>query len=159
MLQERAARLTLNIYGRRDRSRIAECVARVHKAPQRPLRVVAVEPLTGGRTVQAFYSTCPTDTAEAVLTRYSWLWSIEEMNQASKSHVGFEEPQGWTRRAVERTAPMAMLLYTWIVLSFADMLATLRQMSIQQEVSMLRLTGRGSRKIIKTLFNAFPRAA
>lgn len=183
MLQERAARLTLNIYGRRDRSRIAQCVARVHKAPQRPLKVVAVEPLTGGRTVQAFYSTCPTDTAEAVLTRYAWRWSIEEMNQASKSHIGFEEPQGWTRRAVERTAPMAMLLYTWIVLwfaaqgyrhyraplrpwyttkrnpSFADMLATLRQMSIRQEVSMLRLAGRGSRKVIKTLFNAFPRAA
>lgn len=183
MLQRRATRLTLNIYGRRDRSRVAECVARVHKAPQRPLKVVAVEPLTGGRTVQAFYSTCPADTADQVLTRYAMRWSMEEGNQASKSHLGFEQPQGWTRRAVERTAPTAMLLYSLIVLwfaaeghrhyrapirpwyttkrhpSFADMLATLRRMSLQQEVSSLRLTGRGSRKIIKTLLQALPRAA
>lgn len=183
MLQQRAARVTLNLYGRHDRSRVAETVARVHKAPKRPLKVVAVEPLTGGRTVQAFYSTNPADTAEQVLTRYAMRWSIEEMNQASKSHLGFEEPQGWTRRAVERTAPTAMLLYSLIVLwfarighrhyqapcrpwyttkrhsSFADMLATLRRLSVQQEVSSLRLSGRGSRKVIKTLLQALPRAA
>lgn len=183
MLQQRAARLTLNLYGRHDRSRAVETVARVHKAPTRALKVVAVEPLTGGRTVQAFYSTNPTDTAEQVLTRYAMRWSIEEMNQASKSHLGFEEPQGWTRRAVERTAPTAMLLYSLIVLwfartghhhyqtpfrpwyttkrhpSFADMLATLRRLSLTQEVSSLRLTGRGSRKVIKTLLHALPRAA
>jgi hypothetical protein len=183
MLQPRAARLTLNLYGRHDRSRVAETVARVHKAPERPLKVVAVEPLTGGRTMQAFYSTNSADTAEQVLTRYALRWSIEEMNQASKSHLGFEEPQGWTRRAVERTAPTAMLLYSLIVLwfagighrhyrapwrpwyttkrhpSFADMLDTLRRMSIRQEVSSLRLCGRGSRKVLTTLLQALPRAA
>ena len=183
MLQSRAARLTLNLYGRRDRSRVAQTVARVHKAPTRPLKVVAVEPLTGGRTVQAFYSTNHADTAEQVLTRYAMRWSIEEMNQASKSHLGFEEPQGWTRRAVERTAPTAMLLYSLIVLwfarighrhyqaphrpwyttkrnpSFADMLATLRRLSLTQEVLSLRLSGRGSRKVIKTILRTLQRAA
>ncbi len=116
-------------------------------------------------------------------TRYARRWSIEEMNQASRSHLGFEEPQGWTRRAVERTAPTAMLLYSLIVLwfarighrhyqaphrpwyttkrhpSFADMLATLRRMSVEQEASFLRLTERGSRKVIKTLLQTLPRAA
>lgn len=110
-------------------------------------------------------------------------WSIEEANQASKGRIGIEEPQGRTRRAVERTAPMAMLLYTWIVPwfaaeghrhyrapirpwyatkrhpSFADMLATLRQLSIQQGDSSLRLTGRLSRKVIKSLLHALTRAA
>jgi SRSO17 transposase len=183
MLQQRAARVTLDLYGRHDRSRVAETVARVHTAPTRPLRIVAVEPLTGGRTTQAFYSTNPSDTAEQVLMRYAMRWSIEEMNQASKSHLGFEEPQGWTRRAVERTAPTAMLLYSLIVLwfakighrhyqapvrpwyttkrnpSFADMLATLRRMTIEQEVSALRIAGRGSRKVIKTMLQTLQRAA
>jgi len=183
MLQQRAVRLTLNLYGRHDRSRVAETVARMHKAPTRPLKVVAVEPMTGGRTVHAFYSTNLADTAEQVLTRYAMRWSIEEMNQASKSHLGFEEPQGWTRRAVERTAPTAMLLYSLIGLwfaqighrhyqapcrpwyttkrhpSFADMLATLRRLSIKQEVSSLRLSGRDSRKVIKTMLQTLQRAA
>ena len=80
------------------------------------------------------------------------------MNHDSKQHLGFEEPQGWTRRSVERTAPLAMLLYSLIVLwfareghrswrplncrwytsktqpSFADMLRTLRRLSVRQQV-------------------------
>lgn len=179
----RAKRLTLDIYGRRDKSRVAEAVGRAYKAPDRPLKVVAVEPLTGGRKVQAFYSTCPDDTAETVLRRYAMRWSIEEVNQAAKTHLGFEQPQGWSRQAVERTAPTAMLLYTMIVIwfavrghrdyrapfrpwyrgkthpSFADMLTTLRSLSIKHEVLSLRLSGRGSRKVVNTVLQALQRAA
>lgn len=183
LLEQRARRLTLDIYGRHDRARIAEAVGRAYKAPDRPLKVVAVEPLSGGRRVQAFYSTCSEDSAEALLTRYAMRWSIEEANQAAKTHLGFEEPQGWTRQAVLRTAPMAMLLYSMIVLwfareghrqyqpprrpwyvgkstpSFADMLATVRQTSIQEQVSALHLTGRDSQNLVKTLIHAYQQAA
>ena len=78
---------------------------------------------------------------------------------------------------------MAMLLYSLIVLwfaseghrhyraplrpwyrskaraSFADMLATLRQESIRQEVSALHLSGRGSRNVLKSLIHAVKQAA
>jgi hypothetical protein len=71
-------------------------------------------------------------------------------------NLGFEQPQPWTRKAVERTAPTAMLLYSLVVLwfaaeshrhyralnrpwyrgkpcaSFADMLNTLRCESVRQ---------------------------
>ena len=73
--------------------------------------VVAVGPLTGGRKPQAFFSTGADDTAEAVLARYAARWSLEVSFHDAKGHLGFEEPQGWTRRAVQRTAPTAMLLY------------------------------------------------
>lgn len=183
MLQGRGRRLTLKIYGRKDRSRVVDCVARLYALPERPVRVVAVEPLTGGRTVQAFYSTCDHASAEKVLTWYAMRWSIEEAFQNSKSHLGFEEPQGWTRRAVERTAPTAMLLCSLTVLwfaseghrhyqaplrpwyrskaraSFADMLATLRQESIREQVSALPLAGRGSRKVVRSLIHAVKHAA
>lgn len=97
--------------------------------------------------------------------------------------LGFEEPQGWTQHAVERTAPMAMLLYSLIVLwfaeeghrryraftrpwyttkqhaSFADMLATLRRETIREQVLSLPLTGPGNRKITKALENIAALAA
>jgi hypothetical protein len=119
MLAGRCRHLTLDIYGRRDKSRVAECVARVHAAPDRPLKVVAVEPLGGGRKSQAFFSTCAGDSIEQVLTRYASRWSLEVTNHDAKGQLGFEEPQGWTRRAVQRTAPTAMLLYTLVVVWFS----------------------------------------
>jgi hypothetical protein len=183
MLAARARRITLDIYGRRDKVRLTDGLARVYAVPDRPLRVVAVEPLTGGRRVQAFYSTCHEATSEQVLTWYAMRWSIEMTFQNCKTHLGFEEPQGWTRRAVERTAPTAMLLYSLIALwfarhghryyapplrpwyrtkrhpSFADMLATLRQESVRDQVSSLRVTGRGSRNVVKSLIRAVQQAA
>jgi hypothetical protein len=183
LLDGRGRRITLNIYGRKDQSRVVDRVARLHAMPDRPVRVVAVEPLTGGRTTQAFFSTRADASAENLLTWYAMRWSIEEAFQNSKSHLGFEEPQGWTRRAVERTAPTAMLLYSLITLwfasvghrhyrplcrpwyrsktrpSFADMLATLRQESIREQVSALPFTGQGSRKVLKSLIHAVKQAA
>ena len=184
MLAGRCRRVTLEIYGRREKARLADQVAHVYAAPERPLRVVATEAVQGGRGQEAFYSTRSDATAEQVIGWYAMRWSIEVMNHDSKQHLGFEEPQGWTRRSVERTAPLAMLpLFVWlrgslIVLwfareghrhwrpllcpwyasktqpSFADMLATVRRLSIRQQVLTLALTGPGSRKIQQLLENA-----
>jgi hypothetical protein len=183
MLQGRCRHLELNIYGRRDKSRVCECVARVYAAPQRTLKIVAVQPLTGGRKEQAFFSTCADDTAEMILTRYACRWSIEVTNHDAKGQLGFEEPQGWTKMAAKRTAPVAMLLYSLVVLwfsregyrhyqmpkrpwylgktqaSFADMLATLRCQSVKAEVLSMGLHGQGSRNVIKTLLHAVRQAA
>ncbi|MGH7487751.1 MAG: transposase, partial [bacterium] len=49
MLAGRCRRVTLDIYGRSEEARLADQIARVHAAPQRPLRVVATEALRGGR--------------------------------------------------------------------------------------------------------------
>lgn len=183
MLAERCRRASLAIYGRTQAMRLAACVARVYAAPERPLRVVVVDPTRGGRGRQAFYSTCPQASAEEVLTWYASRWSIEVMNHDSKQHLGFQEPQGWSRPAVQRTAPLAMLLYSLIVVwfareghrqyqplqapwytpktgpSFADMLATLRRGSLRQQLFELRQVGPGSRKIKQLLENAVAMAA
>jgi hypothetical protein len=183
MLRERARRVELSLYGRKDRVRLCDTVAHVYAAPQRPLRVVAVEALTGGRGQQVFYSTCWQATAIEVLTWYAWRWSIEVAFHDSKQSLGFEEPQSWTRRAVERTAPLAMLLYSLIVIwfvreghreyrpverpwypaksqpSFADMLATLRRSSIREKVLSWGLEGPGSRKVLELLENTAALAA
>jgi hypothetical protein len=183
MLERRCRRLTLDVYGRKDKSRVAECVARVYAAPDRALKIVAVQPLVGGRKRQAFFSTRADDTAESVLTRYAARWSLEVTNHDAKGQLGFEEPQGWTPRAVRRTAPTAMLLYSLVVLwfsrdghrsyqpperpwylgktqpSFADMLATLRCQSVKREVLSMHLHGSGSRNVVKRLLHAVRQAA
>jgi DDE superfamily endonuclease len=159
MLRQRGRRVTHAIYGRKQKARIVDTVARWHNVPDRPLRVVAIEPLSGGRPDQALYSTCVDDTAEQVVVGYAGRWSIEETNRGDKGDLGFEEPQGWSRLAVLRTAPIGMLLYSLIVLwfarvghklycpldrpwyrtktqpSFADMLRTLRRESLLAMIS------------------------
>jgi DDE superfamily endonuclease len=179
MLRQRGERLALDLYGRKgERVRTVVAQGCAFKVPARLLTVVAVEPLTGRRPVQAFYSTVAGDTATAVLTRYAGRWSIEEANKASKTDLGMQQPQGWSRLAVRRTAPMAMLLYSLIVvwfarighrlyrpldrpwyrakncLSFADMLRTLRVASLRAEVSAHLPPGRGRRNVQKLLETA-----
>ena len=55
----------------------------------------------GWAKVQAFYSTRYDASAEQVLVCYAMRWSIEAAFQSSKTDLGFEEPQGWTRKAVD----------------------------------------------------------
>lgn len=183
MLAGRCRHVSLDIYGRSEKVRIAHVEARMFTAPNRPLCIVAVEALAGGRGQEAFYSTCHHASAEGVITWYAQRWSIEVAFHDCKQHLGFEEPQGWSRKAVERTAPIAMLLYSMIVLwfareghrayqplecpwytkksdpSFADMIATLRRQSVRQKVLSLALRGPGSRKIKQLLENAVAMAA
>lgn len=175
MLAGRARRATIEVYGRKERVRLADVAAIWEGDLNRTLRVVAVQSLSGERRQQAFYSTCGEAPPEQVLGWYSQRWAIEQTFQESKGHLGFQQPQGWSRRAVERTAPLAMLLYSLIVVWFArhghrrwqapdrpwyrskrgpafvDMLDTLRNETLRKGIISLGIRGPGSRKIIQTL--------
>jgi hypothetical protein len=127
--------------------------------------------------------TCHEASAEQVIRWYAMRWSVEVTFRDSKQCLGFEEPQGWSRQAVERTAPLAMLLHAFIVLwvakeghrlwqppthrwypskadpSLSDLLRTLRQTSVRQHVLAMTPTGRGSRKPARLLEHAVTMAA
>ena len=182
MLDGRCRRVALSICGRSRRARLADTVARVFAAPERPLRIVASAAIGGGRGREGFYSTCHEASAEQVMTWYAMRWSVEVTFRDCKQHLGFEQPQGWTRDTVERTAPLAMLLHTLVVLwftkeghrlwrptnrpwysakvdpSFLDMLVTLRQASVRQHVLAMAPSGHGSKKLIKLLEHAIAMA-
>lgn len=188
MLAERTGReIKLDIYGRRSRVRVVEAEARVYKLPGVPLRVVAVEDLDGGRGVEAFFSTkveeAAGEAAEQVLVRYADRWSIEVTFKDAKQSLGVEQPQGWSEKAARRTAPVGLLMYSLIVLwfaehgharyrkvdlpwyrhkphpSFADMLGTLRRQSVKQTLLKTPLRGPGSRKVMRIIDTAFAAAA
>jgi hypothetical protein len=183
MLAQRGRRVTLALYGRRDRVRLFETRACWYNVPARLLTVGVVDPLTGGRRPQAFFSTRLDWTAERVLEEYAGRWSIEEAFLGAKQHLGFEEPPGWSKQAALRTAPLAMLLYSltlvWFACegerhylpayrpwnrkktrpSFADMLATLKQQSLAEALSSTPATARTPENVLDALCCAANAAA
>jgi len=148
-------RLLLSLYqGRPYRVRLDETEGRFYRTPDRPVKVVAVEHLRGGRGREVFYSTRTDAEAEQILQWFSRRWSIEVTFHECKQHLGVDEPENRTREAVRRTAPTGFLLYSLITLwhecvrsepaaplrnyrgksraSFADMLAALRGDSLRE---------------------------
>jgi hypothetical protein len=119
------------------------------------MRLVVVRDFPGHERDDVFVSTDPTLGPEYIIESFSRRWSLEVTFHEAKGKLGFEDPQNRTERAVERTAPMALMAYTLVVLwhaqtghrtraarlptlpwytekagvTFSDMLATLRRAS------------------------------
>ncbi len=123
----------------------------------RLLTIVLVHDPVGKRPDQMFYCTCLDWTVRTILSYYADRWSIEVTFENSKQLLGLEDPANRTEKAVRRTAPMALVLYSLNVLwfhqhghrqvkfpyrpwyiqkaepSFADILTTLRRFSWQEK--------------------------
>jgi hypothetical protein len=178
MLNEKGLRrLILSLYQLRPyHIRLAEVEGRFYRTPDRPVKVVAVEHLRGGRGREVFYSTRTDAQVEQILQWFSRRWSIEVTFHECKQHLGVDEPENRTREAVRRTAPTGFLLYSLITVwhecvrpepatplrnyrgksraSFADMLAALRIDSLREfEKKHLSTPGipPGVRKILQRL--------
>jgi hypothetical protein len=127
----------------------------------RLLTIVLVHDVQGKRPDQMFYCTKTDWTAPQVLSAYACRWAIECTFEFCKQFLGLEDPANRLPRAVERTAPMAMFIYTLVVVwfhregyrsvqfpfrpwyqkkvepSFADMLTTLRRLSYDEKTEGL----------------------
>lgn len=127
----------------------------------RLLTIVLVRDTLGKRPDQMFYCTCLDWDARRILSCYAGRWAIEVTFESCKQLLGFDEPANRTPLAVQRTAPMALVLYSLIVIwfdrvghllvrypkrpwyrhkaepSFADMLSTLRRVSWQEHLQPL----------------------
>ena len=115
----------------------------------------------GGRDDQMFYCNKLDWTAWEILALYACRLAIGCTFEHCKQFLGLEDPANRLPKAVERTAPMAMFLYTIVVVwfhrtghqfvhfpfrpwypqkeetSFADMLTTLRRLSYDEELAGL----------------------
>jgi hypothetical protein len=127
----------------------------------RLLKIVLVRDLEGKRPDQMFYSTKREWTARAILSAYACRWATECTFEYCKQFLGLEDPANRLPKAVERTAPMAMFMYSLVVVwfhrtghqyvrfpfrpwykkkaepSFADMLTTLRRVSYEEKTEGL----------------------
>src|SRR5262249_12183156 len=124
---------------------------------QRLLTIVLVHDVRGQRPDQMFYCTRLDWNAQQILSCYAARWAIEVTFENSKQLLGLAEPANRKPLAVARTAPMALVLYSLIVIwfhrvghllvqyperpwyrrksepSFADMLSTLRRVSWEEK--------------------------
>ena len=146
-------RLLLKLYDNSQYNvRVAQREGCLFKAPTRKVKVVAIEHLRGGRGREVFYSTESSAEAEQILRWFSWRWPIEVTFHDSKQHLGLGEAENRKPKAVRRTVPTGLLLYSLIVLwhecirteaalslrkwsgkdqaSFAEMVAALRADSL-----------------------------
>jgi hypothetical protein len=127
----------------------------------RLLTIVLVRDLEGKRPEQMFYCTKLDWTAKQILSAYACRWAIECTFESCKQFLGLEDPANRLRKAVERTAPMAMFIYSLVLVwfhhtghqslrfpfrpwyqkkeepSFADLLATLRRVSYDEKTQQL----------------------
>jgi hypothetical protein len=127
----------------------------------RLLTIVLVHDVEGKRPDQMFYCTKLDWTARQVLAAYACRWAIECTFEYCKQFLGLEDPANRLPKAVERTAPMAMFIYSLVVVwfhktghqsvrfpfrpwytkkaepSFADMLTTLRRLSYDEKTEGL----------------------
>jgi hypothetical protein len=84
------------------------------------LRIVVVAVNTGEIPCRVYFCTDPTVLPIYLLETYACRWSIEVTFFDLKQFMGFADSQARTRLAVLRTAPFVGLLYTLVVLWYAD---------------------------------------
>jgi len=141
----------------------------------RLLAIVLVRDALGNRPDQMFYCTCLDWDARRILATYAARWSIEVTFENSKQLLGLEDAANRKEKAVRRTAPMALVLYSLTVLwfhvtghrhlqfpdrpwyrrkqepSFADMLTALRRRSWQDKIRTLPLKSRLAKNTLAQL--------
>jgi hypothetical protein len=159
--------LVFHQYGLHARLMVKTIQALYYKSGgTRLLRIVLVRDALGNRPDQMFYCTCLDWDARRILATYAARWSIEVTFENSKQLLGLKDAANRKEKAVRRTAPMALVLYSLTVLwfhrvghrhlqfpdrpwyrrkeepSFADMLTTLRRLSWWDKIRTLPLKSR-----------------
>jgi hypothetical protein len=123
-------RLKLQIHGRKVTVRVKVFDALWYVVSGgRALRFVLVRGWPGHDDDDVLCTTDLNVDAATIIRSYCLRWSIEVMFHDTKGKLGFEDPQNRTQRAVERTAPMALWVYTLTVawyLSVGQRLSTAR---------------------------------
>jgi len=173
-------RLRLEVYGKKVTVRVKVFDALWYiVGGGRLMRFVLIRGWPGHDNDDVLFSTNVNLDAKAIITDYCLRWSLEVTFEEAKGKLGFEDPQNRTEHAVERTAPMALWLYTLAVIwyltvgkrtpsarlpadpwyekkvpAFSDMLAALRRETWRHRLlDPLALT-RSAQKSVEPLLRA-----
>ena len=149
----------------------------------RELTIVLVHDLEGKRPDQMFYCTKLDWSARRILTVYSYRWAIECTFENCKQFLGLEDPANRLPKAVERTAPMALIVYSLVIVwfhqtghrfvrfpirpwyqrkqepSFADLLTTVRRVSLEEKTRAVLPNQRGIKTWLAQITDLLSRAA
>jgi hypothetical protein len=154
-------KVTAHVYGRTVTVRVLVIDALWYVAAgSEVVRQVVVRDFPGHERDDVFVSTNRALPPAEIIESFSKRWPLETTFHETKGKLGFEDPQNRTERAVERTAPLALISYSLVVLwyvlhgqrskaaklpalpwyrhkagvTFSDMLATLRRASWRERL-------------------------
>ncbi len=84
--------------------------------PVLPIRWVLVRDPRGRLEPRAYFSTCIHDGPRAVVQQFIKRWTIETTFEERRAHLGLETQRQWSDRAIERTTPCLLGLYSVVTL-------------------------------------------
>ena len=84
--------------------------------PPLPIRWVLTRDPAGEMEPRAYFSTEPSDTAEAIVAEFLKRWPIETTFEESRAHLGIETQRQWSDAAIERETPCLFGLYSVVAL-------------------------------------------
>jgi hypothetical protein len=90
--------------------------------PPRPIRWVLVRDPAGKRAPQAFFSTDTALAPEEIIAIFVRRWQVEVTFSEVRAHLGVETQRQWSDKAIDRTTPALLGLYSLIVLWAEDLL-------------------------------------
>ena len=106
--------------------------------PPVPLRWVLIRDPLGDYETVALLSTCvdllPTQIADWFVLR----WQVEVTFEETRAHLGIESQRQWSDRAIARTTPVLLGLFSWVTLA-AHLLVQQRQVTVRQAAWYVKL--------------------
>ena len=85
-------------------------------APPLPIRWVLVRDPAGKQPTVAYFSTDIHQSAPTIIADFVKRWSLEVTFEEVRAHLGIETQRQWSDKAIERTTPALLGLYSLTVL-------------------------------------------
>lgn len=123
--------LTVNWYG--GELKTLECLSFVclwYHAGQLPipLRIVLVKTPDGKNVAETFFSTDINNEPIQIINRFVLRWNIEVTFEETRAHLGVETQRQWSDKAIQRSTPLLMGLYSVLTLIAIKMYETKRML-------------------------------
>lgn len=123
--------LTVNWYG--GDLKTLECLSFVclwYHAGQLPipLRIVLVKTPGGKNVAETFFSTDINNEPTQIINRFVLRWNIEVTFEETRAHLGVETQRQWSDKAIQRSTPLLMGLYSVLTLIAIKMYETKRML-------------------------------
>lgn len=83
------------------------------------IRWVVVRDPEGGRRDEVFFTTDPALSPAQIVEAFVRRWSLETTFQEARRHLGLESLRNWSEKAVKRSVPFLLGLYSLVVVWFA----------------------------------------
>jgi hypothetical protein len=129
--------LTVKWYGGEQRT--IECLTFEclwYHAGERPLRlrIVLVKTTGGKNEAETFFSTNIVNTPKQIIEWFVLRWNIEVTFAETRAHLGVETQRQWSDKAIARTTPLLMALFSILVLVAIKMHDT-KKLLVQETTS------------------------